>query len=169
MRRKKSHTHHYDIDLHTCVCTIHLEKIPLHRKIFPWPKVGIRDGTVTILNKGARKKKCACFRSLLISLSHSLTLTHIGYSQKTEECKKAKQTRKNNNQRKEKKWSFFKQQRIHTHSHGQISYKQSHHSICSTPSSDITANSNGIARQFTQQNAISIDAYENNNKKHWRL
>lgn len=21
----------------------HLEKMPLHRKIFPWPKVGIRD------------------------------------------------------------------------------------------------------------------------------
>lgn len=45
---------------------------------------------------------------------------------------------------------------------------QSRHSICSTPSSDITANSNGIARQFTKRNAISIDAYENK-KNHWRL
>lgn len=32
---KKSHTHHYDIDLHTCVAQAIYKKIPLHRKIFP--------------------------------------------------------------------------------------------------------------------------------------
>lgn len=85
---------------------IHLEKMPLHRKIFPWPKVGIRDRHRND-PKQRGEKKCACFRSLLIShsVAHTEWLTMAERrKKKRKSVKKRNKQEKNNNQRKEMKW-----------------------------------------------------------------
>lgn len=84
-------------------CSIHLEKIPLHRKIFPG--FFIRAFAIhTVTDPKQRNivhKKKMCM--------HTFNDTQILFSRKTEECKKWNKQKKNheNDQRNEKKKHYY--------------------------------------------------------------